>query len=87
MKALCVAPFGMEEGTEADMPGQEFGLRDRRGGRVPLPRARRVRREDTAGTVVEEWEGQIDELAPVRTTLEGARRARGRWCRSTCTAR
>ena len=26
LKALCVAPFGMEEGTEADVPGQEFGL-------------------------------------------------------------
>ena len=26
LKALCVAPFGMEEGTEADIPGQEFGL-------------------------------------------------------------
>ncbi|MFO0806940.1 MAG: Hsp70 family protein, partial [Gemmataceae bacterium] len=24
-----------------------------------------------AGAVVDEWEGQIDELAPVRTTLEG----------------
>ena len=26
IKALCVVPFGMEEGTEADVPGQEFGL-------------------------------------------------------------
>ena len=26
MKALCVAPFGMEEGTQADVPPQEFGL-------------------------------------------------------------
>src|SRR5262249_31555280 len=26
LKALCVVPFGMEEGTEADVPGQEFGL-------------------------------------------------------------
>ena len=26
LKALCVAPFGMEEGTEADIPQQEFGL-------------------------------------------------------------
>ena len=30
-----------------------------------------VRRDDAAGTVVEDWEGQIDELAPVKTTLEG----------------
>ena len=26
MKALCVVPFGMEEGTEAQIPGREFGL-------------------------------------------------------------
>src|SRR5262249_28110575 len=26
IKALCVAPFGMEEGSEADVPEQEFGL-------------------------------------------------------------
>src|SRR5262249_56599908 len=26
IKALCVVPFGMEEGTESDVPGQEFGL-------------------------------------------------------------
>src|SRR5262249_20160933 len=26
LKALCVVPFGMEEGTEADIPKQEFGL-------------------------------------------------------------
>ena len=26
VKALCVAPFGMEEGTQADVPPQEFGL-------------------------------------------------------------
>ena len=26
LTALCVAPFGMEEGTRADMPAAEFGL-------------------------------------------------------------
>ncbi len=69
LKALCVVPFGMEEGTEADVPGQEFGLV------VGEPAEFRflgstVRRNDTVGTLVEEWEGQIDELAPLATTLE-----------------
>jgi molecular chaperone DnaK (HSP70) len=69
LKALCVVPFGMEEGTEADIPKQEFGLV------VGTPAEFRflgstVRRSDTPGTLVEEWEGQIDELAPVTTTLE-----------------
>ena len=70
LKALCVAPFGMEEGTETDLPTQEFGLV------VGEPVQFRflgstLRRNDTAGTLVEEWEGQIEELDPVSVTLEG----------------
>ena len=30
-----------------------------------------VRRDDKPGTVVDEWEEQIDELSPMRVTLEG----------------
>jgi hypothetical protein len=71
LKALCVVPFGMEEGTEADVPGQEFGLV------VGMPAEFRflgstTRRGDEVGTLVEDWEGQIDELAPIATTLESA---------------
>jgi hypothetical protein len=59
----------MEEGTETDVPGQEFGLI------VGAPAEFRflgstVRRGDTVGTLVEDWEGQIEELSPVATTLE-----------------
>jgi hypothetical protein len=69
IKALCVVPFGMEEGTETDVPGQEFGLV------VGEPADFRFlgstqRRADAAGTLVEEWEGEIDELSPLTTTLE-----------------
>ncbi len=69
LKALCVVPFGMEEGTEMDVPGQEFGLV------VGSPAEFRflgstVRRADTVGTMVEDWEGQIEELSPLATTLE-----------------
>jgi molecular chaperone DnaK (HSP70) len=69
LKALCVVPFGMEEGTESDVPGQEFGLV------VGEPAEFRflgstVRRSDAIGTLVEEWQGQIDELSPLTTTLE-----------------
>ena len=69
IKALCVVPFGMEEGTETDVPGQEFGLV------VGEPAEFRflgstIRRDDAVGTLVEEWEGQIDELTPLATTLE-----------------
>jgi molecular chaperone DnaK (HSP70) len=69
IKALCVVPFGMEEGTEADVPGQEFGLV------VGEPAEFRflgstVRRGDTVGVLLDEWQGQIDELSPMSTTLE-----------------
>jgi molecular chaperone DnaK (HSP70) len=69
LKALCVVPFGMEEGTEIDVPAQEFGLV------VGVPAEFRflgsaVRRSDPAGFLVEEWEGQIEELTPMTTTLE-----------------
>jgi hypothetical protein len=60
----------MEEGTEADVPGQEFGLVVGEEAEFRFLGST-VRRDDTAGTVVEEWEGQVDELSPVRTTLEG----------------
>ncbi len=71
LKALCVVPFGMEEGTETDVPGQEFGLV------VGEPATFRflgsnVRRADAVGTLVEEWEGQIEELSPLAMTLEAA---------------
>jgi hypothetical protein len=69
IKALCVAPFGMEEGTETDIPGQEFGLVTGEEAEFRFLGST-VRRDDAAGTVVEEWEGQIDELAPVKATLE-----------------
>jgi molecular chaperone DnaK (HSP70) len=69
VKALCVAPFGMEEGSEATLPDVEFGLV------VGAPAAFRffgssVRRTDVAGTVVEGWsEGELEELPPLETTL------------------
>ncbi|MCZ2341798.1 MAG: Hsp70 family protein [Bacteroidales bacterium] len=68
MKAVCVAPFGMEEGTETDIPAQEFGLVV--GEEVEFRfLGSTVRHEDAPGTVIDDWEGQIDELAPVRVKL------------------
>jgi len=70
IKALCVAPFGMEEGTEADIPSLEFGL-------VVGEQAdfrflgSTLRRQDAPGTLIEDWEQDIEELAPIATHLEG----------------
>jgi molecular chaperone DnaK (HSP70) len=72
VKALCVAPFGMEEGSEIALAGNEFGLV------VGEPAEFRlfgssVRRDDVAGTVVERWRpDEIEELAPVEATLTKA---------------
>ena len=68
LKAVCVAPFGMEEGTETDIPSQEFGLVV--GEEVEFRfLGSTVRRDDAPGTVVDDWEGEVDELAPVRVSL------------------
>jgi molecular chaperone DnaK (HSP70) len=71
VKALCLAPFGMEEGTEVDVPSAEFGLV------VGEPAEFRflgssVRRDDAPGAVIESWSAdEIEELAPIETTLDG----------------
>jgi hypothetical protein len=69
MKALCLAPFGMEEGSAVDLPGAEFGLV------VGEPAEFRflgssVRRADRPGAVVEGAElGELEALAPLEVTL------------------
>ena len=44
LKALCVVPFGMEEGTSAPIAGARVRPRRRRAGGVPLPRRSTVRK-------------------------------------------
>ena len=75
--ALCLAPFGMEEGTRASLPPHELGIvvgepvRFRFFGST-------VRRDDTAGTELERWkEGELEELAPIEITLPASDRREG----------
>jgi molecular chaperone DnaK (HSP70) len=69
IKALCVVPMGMEEGTEADVPGPELGLV------VGQPAEFRflgstTRREDPVGTILERWNPEeLQEMAPLETAL------------------
>jgi hypothetical protein len=68
MKALCVVPFGMEEGTEAEVPGQELALV------VGAPAEFRflgssMRKKDALGETIDDWSDDIEELAPVETVL------------------
>jgi hypothetical protein len=76
IKAICVAPFGQEEGTETDIPSYEVGVRVGAAAEFRFLGST-VRRDDAPGTVVEDWQGQIDELSPVKTTLEAKGAASG----------
>jgi len=69
IKALCVAPFGMEEGSQTDIPGYEVGLRVGAEAEFRFLGST-TRREDVPGTLVEDWQGQIEELTPIRATLD-----------------
>jgi hypothetical protein len=69
LKALCVVPFGMEEGTSASIAGREFGLA------VGEPAEFRfltstIRKGDQPGTIIEDWGDDLDELGRLEVTLE-----------------
>lgn len=69
IQALCVAPFGMEEGNILDLPAQEFGLVV---GEAVSFRffASSVRRTDQIGSLLESWEvAQLEELPALQATL------------------
>ncbi len=74
LKALTVANFGMEEGTEARIPGREFGVI------VGEPAEFRffnsaTRKNDEPGAMIEDAVAgenrELEELSPVEVTLPG----------------
>jgi molecular chaperone DnaK (HSP70) len=75
--ALCVAPFGMEEGSELELPGQEFGLVV---GEMVAFRffGSTVRRQDRIGEVLEFWgPDELQELNEIQATLPAEGRTPG----------
>jgi len=70
VKAVCIAPFGMEEGSAVDLPALEVGAVV---GETASFRffASSARREDTAGAIVEDVD-ELEELPAIETTLTGA---------------
>ena len=69
IQALCIAPFGMEEGTQQELPNEEFGLvigepvRFRFFGSTS-------RRSDRVGTRLNRWSrDELSELAELEITL------------------
>lgn len=74
VKALTVAPFGMEEGSSVDLRGREFGLI------VGEPAEFRffqsaVRKNDAAGTMLDDTGDELEELSPVEVTLDAGAQA------------
>jgi len=69
LRALCVVPIGMEEGTETDVPGEEIGLV------VGEPAQFRffsssTRKDDRPGDVLASWTGdELTESDPLETEL------------------
>ena len=68
LKALTVAPFGLEEGSELHFPDREFGLV------IGEPAEFRffhsaTRKNDPPGEMLEEVTEELEELAPVEVTL------------------
>jgi len=79
VRALCVAPFGMEEGTTADVPPQEFGLV------VGEPTRFRffsssVRRDDRVGAMLDDPANreEFEEVFPIESTLPAEKGNAGR---------
>ena len=69
MKALCVVPMGMEEGTEADVPGEEIGLVVGESARFRFFSSS-TRRQDRPGDLLDEWDAQeIEETDSMETEL------------------
>jgi len=77
LQALCVVPFGLEEGSEPVSAPQEFGLV------VGEPVRFRffgssIRREDRAGDLLEEWsDDELEELEEIQTNLPAENRKKG----------
>ncbi|MGG2048333.1 Hsp70 family protein [Burkholderia gladioli] len=77
ISALCVAPFGMEEGSDAALPEQEFGLV------VGEPVQFRffgssVRRQDQVGDMLDYWSPEeLQELEAIQATLPADGRTPG----------
>lgn len=77
VQALCVAPFGMEEGSEAPLPPQQLGLVVGESVRFRFFGSS-VRREDQPGTLLEFWSPEeLQELAQIEATLPADGRATG----------
>ena len=70
ISALCLAPFGMEEGGQVSIPDQVFALAIGEPAQFRFFGSK-TRRTDETGVLLESWqEGELEELPPVESVLE-----------------
>jgi hypothetical protein len=72
LKALCVVPFGMEEGTAVDVPSEEIGLVV---GEPAMFRffSSNVRKQDQPGNLLESWsDAEMEETDSLEAKLPQA---------------
>ncbi|HUT11781.1 MAG TPA: Hsp70 family protein [Thermoguttaceae bacterium] len=69
LRALCVVPFGMEEGTETDVPGEEIGLVVGESAHFRIFSSS-TRKEDRPGDVLATWTAdELSETDSLQTEL------------------
>ncbi|HEY2733761.1 MAG TPA: Hsp70 family protein [Polyangiales bacterium] len=77
ISALCIAPFGLEEGSSANMPSAEFGLVVGEPVRFHFFGSS-IRREDAAGSVLDDvTEPELTALQDIEVTLDADKHAPG----------
>jgi hypothetical protein len=70
LKALCVAPRGMEEGSSVPATGQELLLVVGETASFDFLGSS-LRPADRAGEIIEDWAGEIEPVSTLETTLKG----------------
>lgn len=75
LRALCVAPIGMEEGTEADVPSEEIGLVVGQQAQFRFFSSP-VRKQDKPGDMLDRWsEEEVAETDSMEATLPAAEKS------------
>ncbi len=74
-KAIAVAQFGMEEGTDLRVPSREFGLVTGEAAEFRFFSSA-VRKDDAPGSIIEDMRGDLEEMSPMQVTC----RATAVWC-------
>jgi hypothetical protein len=72
LQALCVVPHGMEEGTQADVPGREVGIKVGQRARFRFFSST-SRKQDIPGVLLRSWdEEELSESSPLEVELSAS---------------